>query len=330
MKTEIINAMKYQYIENTLLGSKLIETEATEGKVEVEPLRGESRHVKTSLEILENARREPVTMYDSIVASACYTLYEHGEDKFSANKLHEIMTGGGKRPTPAQLEDIRTSIRKMMGMRVRIDITDEMRARKGRSGKAVLETYLMPVEILDETYGNQETTIYHLLQCPPLCEYAKCINQVISYDPDQLSWDDLKQTRDTLQIRYIVLRKVMMAYNSKSTKSSADVTFGEIYKALGYNEKELSRKSKRRIVENTMQIVDGYVQHSDSPVYDYEPSTGKRGKTVGVRIGVAPKHQQQAQAIPDSEECEVQGPSEKKLSEMSPIEIADMASGFKN
>ena len=284
MKTKRNEQNDMQYLENTLIGKNIIGK--SNGEITVRPL-GHRDAVQTTAELEGVAMSRELTYYDKIVADAIYTLYEMGEDTFSLNRVAEVLTGG-KWPQPSIREKIRASIKKMTVTRVTIDCTAEIEKREHKKQPRTVkfEDYLLPLETAYEDYGDHETVLYRLKNCPPLLAYAKRIKQVIAYDPALLHVGNRNNTDDTLMLRYILLSKIMMLANGKG-RTTNTITMDELQQLLNANPKD--RRKKMKIAEAVETILQAYCEAQNTPVYGWDVITGPRGSWQGVSIGVMPR-----------------------------------------
>lgn len=282
MKTKR-NEQDMQYLENTLVGKNIIGK--SNGEITVRPL-GHRDAVQTTAELEGVVVSRELTYYDKIIADAIYTLYEMGEDTFTLNRVAEVLTGG-KWPLPTIREKIRASIKKMTVTRVTIDCTEEIEKREHKKQPRTVkfEDYLLPIESAYEDFGDHETVVYHLKNCPPLLAYAKRIKQVIAYDPALLQVGKRRNDDSTLMLRYILLSKIMMLANGKG-RTTNTVTLEEINKLLGLDPTD--RKKRQKVVEAIETILEAY-QETNVPLFSWETIEGKRNSWQGVRLGVMPQ-----------------------------------------
>lgn len=156
------------------------------------------------------ALSKPINQFDSNVIDAVYTLFHNGNIIFSAKDIYEILTGGNKRPkkSPTLLLQIENSLDRLATVRVKIDATEQAKQHGYEIKKAVLESYVLPLEKVEVLFkGSQQIeTAYKLIKIPAIVEYSQYMKQFITIPIELLRLD--KATPELICLRIAVLKRV--------------------------------------------------------------------------------------------------------------------------
>ena len=118
-----------------------------------------------------------ITQYDMAVMDAVYTLLVNGAVAFTPEMVVRIMSGNFEQDVkPQKSGAVTKSLRKLSLIRISIDCTSELRARKKieKDQSVKLTSYLMPLREVDIRSANHQTIMkgFQLLEKPVLYTYA--------------------------------------------------------------------------------------------------------------------------------------------------------------
>lgn len=239
-----------------------------------------------------------ITQYDLAVMDSAYTLYVSGAPAFTPEMIIRTMSGNMNQTiSPQMVGAVTRSLNKLKFIRIRIDCTDEMIARKKikKGQTAHLESYLMPVKELEVKLGNQKFMHgYQFSECPVLYSYAAAIKQIIDVPRSLLETNGfLSDTDDVVVIKRYLIKRIEAMKNSKNRISSNKIsyewydkntqTIKGMFQELDYRQKDYSnwRKKKSNIHQTVMAILK--VFSDEGYIKDY--SEVKEGKSInGVEI----------------------------------------------
>lgn len=170
-----------------------------------------------------------ITQYDLAVMDASYTLYVCGKMAFTPEMIVRTMSGNMKQTvSPQMIGAVTKSINKLKFIRIKIEYTDEMIARRKlkKGERASIESNLMPLRELDVRLRNQKIVHgYQFSECPVLYKYAADINQIISV-PTRLFETNafLSDTDEVIVIKRYLIRRIeaMRSKKNKITSSPAN------------------------------------------------------------------------------------------------------------
>ena len=250
----------------------------------------------------EEIMGEGITFFDRIVMDSVYTLYVNGQDMFTAEMIMRVMSGNHEADSSRKKTDlIRSSLEKLSSIKIQIDCTEEMIARKlikkGQSYK--IQTYLLPLEKHQVRSGNHLVIMdaYKILKKPALYEYAEAIKQFVTV-PSSVLGNSHKSISDSVEVieikRYLIIRIEEMKhpgngmvndlisyhwYDAKAKKNRG------MYPVLGYGEDISScsgRKLRSNIHRKVIRILDYYKEIGY--IAGYEVVYEGKQKIKGVRI----------------------------------------------
>ena len=235
-----------------------------------------------------------ITQYDRAVMDAVYTLVQNGETTFTPETIVRIMSGNMQQDaSPQKVEAVKTSIRKLSVIRIRIDCTDELKVRRkiAKDQKAKLESYLLPVESIEVISANHITmTGFRLLRIPALYEYAEKVGQIIDVPLSLLDTSkDLFDTDEVVVMKRYLIRRIEMMKNGKNRVSSRRIRYEwydskkksqkGILPELSYHSSDFSnwREKKRKLHKMITSILKAFVKKG----YINGFSVFKEGKSIG-------------------------------------------------
>lgn len=294
-----------EYINNCKIARVISQTEDPFRKnLHVATLTGK----KTALSIVQltadyqELLESSITFLDCIVMDAVYTIYLSGSDIFTPEMVLRVVTGNMEIDvTPHKRDMVCSILEKLSSVRICIDCTEEMLARKViRKGlRYSLESYLLPLEKVQVMAGNHLKVMeaYRLIKKPVLYEYTEKVGQFITF-PTVLLDTKKKGLSDTVEViqikRYLIQRIEQMHHDNKlnSKKISyywRDSKTGKergLLPTMGFKRQDFSdkewRKLKSRIHRSVQKILSYFVEIGYIAGYsiDYEG----RQKIKGVII----------------------------------------------
>lgn len=246
-----------------------------------------------------------ITQYDLAVMDAVYTLMVNGARAFTAEMVIRIMSGYfDQNVTQQKSEAVATSLRKLSMIRITIDCTNELRARKRicEGETARLTSYLMPIREIDIRSANHQTVMhgYELIEKPVLYVYAESINQIINIPTELLEISNssgnghLSDTDEVIVMKRALIRRIEAMKNQKNHMNNHTIRYERydfatdtesgFFASLGFNKFNYSQWKKKR---NTLHkiitsILSDFTKENYIAGYDVVKE-GKQ-KIVGVKI----------------------------------------------
>lgn len=256
--------------------------------------------VNTKEEEILNTR---FTYWDRIVMDAVYTLSVYGQDVFTPEMLMRVISGNPEADaSEKKLAVIRDTLDRLSYIKIRVDCTDEMIAKKViKKGQTyVRETYMLPLEKEEVRSGNHKKimTAYRLLKKSALYEYAEKVNQFICIPSEILenSHRAVSDSMDAIQIkRYLIMRIEEM--KNGTNKMRSDIISYQWYDAKGKRMRGMyptlgfledisdgtrGRKMRSSIHNKVKRILDYYTEIGY--IAGYEVIREGKQKIKGVRI----------------------------------------------
>ena len=127
-----------------------------------------------------------------------------------------------------------------------------------------IKGYVLPVEILEETVGNQHGTstsrIYHLLKEPIFLTYGKMLNQVVRY-PREAFNTPVNKTLETISLHFYLLDRI-----SAIPRISNRIVYDTIFEHLNISGTGASANNKKANIRNRTRIIlktwkdNGYIK----------------------------------------------------------------------
>ncbi len=193
-----------------------------------------------------------ITQYDLSVMDAAYTIMSQGIMLITPEWILRVMSGNPKQKlTEKKITTVKESIKKLQGVRIKVDCTEEYNAYQLQKGKDPVdswtyESYLLPLGKIEARYesNGKVMTAYTVLEKPALYRYAEMNHQIV--DVPAYLFETREQFSDTdeavLIKRYVIKRvaQIVKRNNIKTNKISFlwyDKNEGEergLFPELGY------------------------------------------------------------------------------------------------
>lgn len=218
-----------------------------------------------------------ITFLDRIVMDAIYTIFISGSDIFTPEMVLRVITGNMEIDvTPHKRDMVCSIIEKLSSVRICIDCTEEMMARKViRKGlRCSLESYLLPLEKIQVMAGNHLKVMeaYRLIKKPVLYEYTEKVGQFITF-PTILLDTKKKGLSDTVEViqikRYLIQRIEQMHHDNKLSSKKISYYWIDSKKGkergllptMGFKRQDFSEKEWRKLKSRIHRSVKKVLLH---------------------------------------------------------------------
>ena len=249
-----------------------------------------------------------ITQYDMAVMDAVYTMLVNGSAAFTPEMVVRIMSGNFDQVVrPQKSGAVTRSLHKLSLIRISIDCTNELRARKKieKDQTAKLTSYLMPLREIEIQSANHQTVMrgYQLIEKPVLYTYAEAVKQIIDVPTELLEITDasgsghLSDTDDVIVIKRAIIRRIEQMKNEKNHMDNNTISYERydpitgtkkgFFAMLGFNEsnyKNADQWKKKRSSLNKIitTILDDFAK--EKYISGYEVVKEGKQKVVGVKI----------------------------------------------
>lgn len=205
---------------------------------------------------------------------------------------------------------MKSSIKKLQNIRIKIDCTKEYNAYWNEKGKDPVEnwtyeSYLLPFGKIDTKYttNGKLVTAYNVLEKPAIYRYAEMNHQII--DVPTFLFETQKKFRDTddaIIIKRYVIKRVAQIVKANKLQSNK-ISFcwydkGEkrgLYSELGYKEEDYKNWRKKKssinsVVKGTLQTLVDCKAISSFEVYREHGTKNPASPIDGYKIYYNPKN----------------------------------------
>ncbi|MDO5147658.1 MAG: hypothetical protein Q4D60_11730 [Eubacteriales bacterium] len=234
-----------------------------------------------------------ISPYDMAVMDAAFTLLSNGATAFTPEMIVRTMSGNmEQKVTPQKIGAVTRSLNKLKFIRIRIDCTDEMIARKKikKGQTSSMESYLMPLDEVEVKLGNQKIMKgYSFSKYPVLYTYAINIGQIISVPRTLLETKGaLSDTDEAVVLKRYLIKRIEVMKNDKNNSRSRRITYEwydkkddkkkGMFHSLGYKPEEFSnwKKKKSNIHNDVKSILAVFVKEKYIKAF----SEVKEGKSI--------------------------------------------------
>lgn len=216
------------------------------------------------------------TTYDKVVFDAIITLYEAGNNIFTADMVFRCMNGltNKEKPTPQQKGAVTKSIEKMRFMHCEIDYTEEANARlrfqnKEELSRFKIEGYFLNADKITIAAGGKPVEAYFINKKPILYEYAQFNKQIINVPLQLLNTKQVVSSTDEI----IVIREYLISRieSAKNGYLSNKITYEAIFEQVNLvnsNKDETSKKKITRLKKSIKKILEWW--KTEKYIKDYK------------------------------------------------------------
>lgn len=196
---------------------------------------------------------EPIDLYDLAVISVCTSEQLAGNTITTPSIIYRGLTGKVNKgkdamPTKDQINDIFTSVNKLMRLQMDYDLTNYCQATGCNDGKSYrLISTLLPCHYIKETTVNgKDSSVIYFDNEPPLYLSAKIKNnQLLSYDNSLYDVPHMQNNRNIIKVKFYVLNRIIEI--TLHRQMVPILTFHDIFEKC--NLENVDRKTKLRIRE---------------------------------------------------------------------------------
>lgn len=237
-----------------------------------------------------------ITLYDLAVMDSVYTLFKNGCISFTPEMIVRIMCGNLKADVSPQKAGAATkSLRKLAGIRVTLDCTEEFKARNIpiKEGEKALYTHnlLAMNEIqIKAVNGNVRMNGFTLLEMPFLYDYAERIGRIATVPVTLLEVSEITDTDDAILVKRYVIQRVeelKRARNKAKLKKiiyyDTELEQGAMSDLWHGEDIKNSRSKKARLHAMILKVLETFKEKA----YIKEYKVLKEGeKVIGVEIKI--------------------------------------------
>jgi len=159
------------------------------------------------------------TAHDRVVHNSVCSLYNAGNNIITPAMICRTMNGMTEHETPGEkeIEAVRNSLDKSRFLRLKVDFTEEAKARGFNTDKTTIDTNLLNAEVLIAETGGKKVEAYRILSTPILYQYAQMTNQIISVPLKLLNTKKTVRNSDKIMLikEYLIRRIENMKYSQK-------------------------------------------------------------------------------------------------------------------
>jgi hypothetical protein len=170
-----------------------------------------------------------ITQYDLSVMDAAYTIMSQGPMIITPEWILRVMSGNPRQKlTEKKINEVKASIKKLQGVRIKVDCTEEYNAYQLKKGKNPVdswtyESYLLPLGKIEARYeaNGKIVTAYTVLEKPALYRYAEMNHQIVDVPAYLLATQEqFSDTDEAVLIKRYVIRRVAQIVKKNSIKSN--------------------------------------------------------------------------------------------------------------
>jgi hypothetical protein len=206
------------------------------------------------------------TAYDRAIHNAVCSLYAAGNEIVTPRMVYRAVNGmsDNEKVSPQSMEAVINSLDKSRFMRLKVDFTNEAKARGWSVDKTEIDSYLLPAESVIVEAGGHKTLAYKILKIPELYKYSQLTKQIISIPLGLLDTKEAtRNTEEIISIKEYLIRRIEIMKHDKdmSNKILYDTIFEEASIVIKrYTERDRYRKYIKDIL-SLWETRDSYIKN---------------------------------------------------------------------
>lgn len=228
-----------------------------------------------------------LTPYDRAVHDAIVTVCIEGgsgepQMYMTPQTIYRTMTGNfNTNPRKEAIERINESLRRLGGIRIKINADDEMKAFYKMPSGFQYEGAIVPNEIIRFKSNGAEVEGIHLLRTPILYSYAS-IKKQVSQEDIKLLATPVKKTEENIILQDYLFRRVSAMKHSP--KLSRNILYTTVYDNIQVTAASIGalRKKRYNIRENIKSILDYWKEQGF--IKAYKENYGAKNESISVSI----------------------------------------------
>lgn len=174
------------------------------------------------------------TAYDRAIHNAVCSLYAAGNDIVTPAMVYRAVNGMSEQEkvSPQAMEAVRNSLNKSRFMRLKVNYTEEAKARNIDIAKAEIDSNLLEARVITIEAGGHKVDAYRIHEMPVLYEYAQQTKQIISVPLKLLSTKGAtRNTEEIIPIKEYLIRRIEIMKNDKSMSNK--ILYETIFDEVG-------------------------------------------------------------------------------------------------
>lgn len=224
-----------------------------------------------------------ISDFDKSVHDAVVSIIESGYDFFTARQVANHLFKGGKGHTSEKnIQLVKDSIEKMWKLHIGIDYSSHLEYNGLPSPEnATREGAILPLVKDTLTINGQTVEGYKVIHIPPLYEYSKIVNQIMSVPSSLLSNIPLNMNKPRVLIREYLIQETGRMRSAKNKKWNDTITIEKLISVGGY--KSPSRTERKRIIDTVITILESF--KNDNWIKGYtENKIGKSLHSITIKV----------------------------------------------
>jgi len=221
------------------------------------------------------------TAYDRAIHNAVCSLYVSGNEVVTPSMVYRTMNGMSETEyvSPQSIEAVTNSLDKSRSLKLKVDFTDEARARGLNVDATTIESNLLVADKLRVKSGANILEAYKIFRVPVLYQYAQYTRQILSVPLKLL--DTKKATRNTEEIipikEYLIRRIEIMKYDRAMSNK---IIYETIFEEVGI---EIKTKQQKERLRNYISSILELWKTRDKYINDFKEF--KQGNSIkGIEI----------------------------------------------
>ena len=263
------------YITNNKLSNKITKDFVNKGQIELAVIKPKKKgEVITYNSIAYDNKninisgQNEFTAYDRAIHNAVCSLYVAGNDVLTPAMVYRTVNGmsDNEKVSPKSMGAVKNSLDKSRFLRVKINFTEEAKARNINIDNTEIDSYLLPAELVTVKSGGKTVEAYKILKLPVLYEYASYTKQILSVPLGLLDTKEAtRNTKDIIPIKEYLVRRIEIMKHVKTMGNR--ILYSTIFQEAGIT---ITNKKQRNRLRSYITAILNLWKKRDKYIIDFK------------------------------------------------------------
>jgi hypothetical protein len=168
--------------------------------------------------------------------------------------------------SPQSLEAVRNSLDKSRFMRLKVDFTEEAKARNLDIDKAEIDSNLLEARVITVEAGGNKVDAYKIHETPVLYEYSQRTRQIVSVPLKLLDTKEaMRNTEEMIPVKEYLIRRIEVMKRAKNMSNK--IVYDTIFEEVGII---ITDKKQKQRIRGYIQSILSLWQARDNYIKDFK------------------------------------------------------------
>ena len=196
---------------------------------------------------IEITGKDEFTAYDRAIHNAVCSLYAAGNEVVTPSMVYRAVNGMSdqEKVSTHSMEAVRNSLDKSRFMRLKVDFSEEAKARNMNVDKVKIDSNLLEARAVTVEAGGYRIDGYKIHATPVLYQYSQRTKQIISVPSSLLDTKEAtRSTEEVISIKEYLIRRIEIMKNDNTMSNK--IVYDTIFEEVGIVIKQYTERNRYR------------------------------------------------------------------------------------